>query len=189
MSVLRRGASREKPGSAEARSLLRRFQQVPHGVQHWAQYQALISDVFLFLFGDVLKDPKSESRTFLGTLRRDVTFRNAADAGTWLDWKREHHALSVPIECKNKNKLSYDDLRQAACYLGKKLGTLGILACRKTTTDAVREFLNYFVNNDEKYVLIVNDNMLTDWIRLKDQGEDPTAAIADLYRSFREESQ
>ena len=93
------------------------------------------------------------------------------------------------IECKNQEILDYDNLRQTACYLGKKLGYLGILACRRTTPDKVREILNWFVNNDEKYILVVNDEALIDWIRLKDRGEDPTNAIADLYRSLREGSQ
>ena len=45
------------------------------------------------------------------------------------------------------------------------------------------------VNNDDKYVLVVNDETLIDWVRLKDRGEDPTDAIADLYRSLREGAQ
>ena len=69
------------------------------------------------------------------------------------------------------------------------MGTLAILACRKNSGTDVLELLNWFVNNDEKYILVVNDEALIDWIRLKDRGEDPTNAIADLYRSLREGSQ
>jgi hypothetical protein len=166
---------------------MQRLSQLRPGTQNAVQYQVLIRDVFVFLFGDVLKDPKSESRTFLGTLRRDITFRNAADSGPWSDWKNEHQIHSVLlIECKNKEKLLHDDLRQTACYLGKTMGRLGILACRKTTPDDVREILNWFVNNDDKYILVVNDEALIDWIKLKDRGENPTDAIADLHRSLRE---
>lgn len=32
-----------------------------------------------------------------------------------------------------------------------------LLACRKTTADAAREILNWFVNNDDKYIFVVND--------------------------------
>jgi hypothetical protein len=186
---LRSETGREGPRSKEARSLVRRFSQLEPGARNAAQYQLLVLDAFVFLFGDVLKDPKSESSTFLGTLRRDVTFKNFAETGPWLDWKNEHHILLVLIECKNKEKLSYDDLRQTACYIGRKMGRLGILACRKTTPDDVREMLNWFVNNDDKYVLVVNDDSLIDWIKLKDRGENPTSAIADVYRSLRESSQ
>ena len=186
---LRGRTGRGRPKSNRARLLIRRLSRLRPGTQRGIAFQSLVGEVFAFLFGDVLKDPRSESRTFLGTLRRDVTFRNAANAGPWFDWKNEHHVHSVLIECKNKEELSYDDLRQTACYLGKKLGLLGILVCRKTTADDVREMLNWFVNNDDKYVLILNDDSLVAWIRLKDQGEDPTDVIADLYRSLREESQ
>jgi hypothetical protein len=130
-----------------------------------------------------------ESRTSLGTLRRDVTFSNTANSGPWSDWKHEHHVLSVLIECKNQDTLSYDDLRQTACYLGKIMGYFGILVSRNTTADEVREILNWFVINDNKYVLVVNDQSLIAWIRLKDRDEDPTGALADIHRSLRERAQ
>lgn len=174
------------PISRPARALLRRLSALLSGAQDATGYQILVRDVFMFLFGEVLKEPKLESQTFLGTLRRDVTFRNAAQTGPLFDWKMLHKIDSLLVECKNKDTLSYEDLRQTACYLGKRMGRLAILACRKTTADDTREILNWFVNNDEKYMLVVNDEALVDWVRLKDRGEDPTDAIADLYRSLRE---
>ncbi len=175
--------------SGTARGLLRRLSALRSGTEDAVNYQILVSDAFVFLFGEVLKEPKLESRTFLGTLRRDLTFRNAAQTGPWFDWKSRHNSDSLLLECKNKDKLSYGDLRQTASYLGRTMGRLAILACRKTTLDDTREILNWFVNNDDKYVLVVNDDTLADWIRLKDRAEDPTDAIADLYRSLREGSQ
>jgi len=189
MSKLRGRTGRAGPASREAHSLVRRLSLLQPGTQDAGKYQALVLDAFVFLFGDVLKDSKLESTTFLGTLRRDVTFRNAAHVGPWFDWKNAHGIQSILIECKNKEILSYGDLRQTACYLGRKMGHLGILACRKTTVDGVRKILNWFVNNDDKYVLVVNDDILIEWIKLKDRREDPTAAIADVYRSLRESSQ
>ena len=189
VSKLQGRTGRGGPVSKEAHSLVRRFSLLQPGAQDAVNYQTLVLDAFAFLFGDVLKDAHPESKTLLGTLRRDVTFRNAADAGSWLDWKNAHGNQSILIECKNKEDLSHDDLRQTACYLGRKMGHLGILACRKTTADGVREILNWFVNNDDKYILIVNDDSLVDWIRLKDGGENPTDAIADVYRTLRESSQ
>jgi hypothetical protein len=69
------------------------------------------------------------------------------------------------------------------------MGYLAVLACRKNSGDDVWAMLNWFVNNDEKYLLVVNDEKLVDWIRLKNRGEDPTDAIADLYRTLREGAQ
>jgi len=159
------------------------------GPTHATKYQHCVRDVFTFLFGDMLKEPRLESKTFFGTQRRDVTFRNAADRGPWFDWKTRHETDSLLVECKNKNALNYDDLRQTASYLGKRMGRIAVLACRKNSGDDVWQMLNWFVNNDEKYILVVNDENLVDWIRLKDRGEDPTDAIADLYRSLREGAQ
>jgi hypothetical protein len=175
--------------SRTTRSLLRRLAELGAGQTHAKRYQQWLRDVFTFLFGEILKDPKLESETFLGTQRRDITFRNAAEKGPWFDWKMHHQIDPLLIECKNTERLTYDDLRQTACYLGKRMGRLAILGCRKTRGDDVWEMLNWFVNNDEKYVLVVNDENLIDWIRLKDRGEDPTDAIADLYRSLREGAQ
>ena len=175
--------------SRAARSLLRRQTELQAGATHATGFQHWVRDVFTFLFGDVLKEPKLESKTFYGTQRRDVTFRNAAEKGPWLDWKIQHRIDSLLVECKNKKSLSYDDLRQTASYLGKHMGRVGILASRKSCGDDVWKMLNWFVNNDEKYLLVVNDENLIDWIRLKDRGEDPTDAIADLYRSLREGAQ
>jgi len=172
--------------SRTARALLIRPVEFRTGPKDATRYQIWLGDVFTFLFGEFLKEPKLESKTFLGTQRRDTTFRNAAEKGPWFDWKMEHKIHSLLIECKNKETLKYHDVRQTACYLGKTMGRLGILACRKTTPDDLREILTYFVNNDDKYILVLNDETLFDWIRLKDRGGDPTAAIADLYRSLRE---
>lgn len=175
--------------SRQARSLLRRIAALPSGTSHAAKYQAWVRDVFAFLFGDVLKEPKLESKTFFDTLRRDITFRNAAESGPWFDWKMNYKIDPVLIECKNKDRLTYGDFRQTASYLGKRMGYLGILACRKTASGDEERILNWFVGNDEKYVLVVNDETLTDWIRLKDRGGDVTAAIASVYRSLREGAQ
>jgi hypothetical protein len=172
--------------STHARELLRRMSEISSGPTEASKYQCFVRDAFIFLFGDLLKEPKLESKTMLGTLRRDITFRNAASAGPWLDWKSAHENHGILVECKNKENLSYHDLRQTACYLGKRMGRLAILACRRTTADDVREMLNWFVNNDEKYLLVVDDQTLADWIRLKDRGEDPSDAIGDLYRTLRE---
>jgi hypothetical protein len=185
-SRLRNGTRSPHPASKAAQSLVRRFSQLQPGIRDATAYQTLTLDVFSFVFGDFLKDPRPQSATIFGTLRRDVTFRNAADSGPWADWKSRHGIESLLIECKNQAELSYGDLRQTACYLGKTMGRLGVLACRKTTADDVREMLIWFVNNDEKYILVVNDETLIDWIRLKDGSGDPTAAIADLCRSLRE---
>jgi hypothetical protein len=175
--------------SRAARSLLGRLAALRAGSKDATGYQHWVRDVFTFLFGDILKEPKLESRTFMGTLRRDITFRNAAEKGAWSDWKLKYHVDPLLIECKNTDTLTYDDLRQTAAYLGKRMGYLAVLACRKNSGDDVWEMLNWFVNNDEKYVLVVNDENLIDWIRLKDRGEDPTDAIADLYRTIREGAQ
>jgi hypothetical protein len=82
---LQSGSAPEGQMSVHAQSLVHRCKELRSGAQHATRYQALIRDVFMFLFGGVLKDPKSESKTFFGTLRRDVTFRNAADDGPWCD--------------------------------------------------------------------------------------------------------
>lgn len=186
LARLRSGIQPVPKTSRTARALLRRVAELRAGPTHATRYQHWVRDVFTFLFGDVLKEPKLESKTFFGTLRRDVTFRNAAEKGPWFDLKIRHEAHSLLVECKNKDTLTYGDVRQTACYLGKIMGRLGVLACRRTTPDDLREILTWFVNNDDKYILVVNDETLFDWIRLKDRGGDPTAAIADLYRSLRE---
>jgi hypothetical protein len=189
LARLRSGIRPVPKASRIARSLLRRLAELRAGTAHATSYQRWLRDVFTFLFGEVLKEPKLESRTFFGTLRRDITFRNAAEKGPWSDWKLQYQIDPLLIECKNTDTLTYDDLRQTTSYLGKRMGRLAILACRKNSGDDVWEMLNWFVNNDEKYVLVVNDQNLIDWIRLKDRGEDPTDSIADLYRSLREGAQ
>jgi len=186
LTQLRSGNQPVPNASRAARSLLRTLAELQPGRANATKYQHWVRDVFMFLFGDVLKEPRLESRTLSGTLRRDITFRNAAEKGPWFDWKLQYQIEPLVIECKNTETLMYDDLRQTASYLGKRMGHLAILACRKNSGNDVSEMLNVLVTNDEKYVLVVNDDNLIDWIRLKDSGEDPTDAVADLYRSLRE---
>jgi hypothetical protein len=82
LKKLQPGSAVEGRMSSYARSLVRRFKEVRPGPQHARKYQVLVRDVFAFLFGDVLKDPKLESKTIYGTLRRDVMFSNAAEVGS-----------------------------------------------------------------------------------------------------------
>lgn len=189
LARLRSGAEPSLVRSRDARALLRRLGELRPGQDHATRFQHWVRDVFTFLFGSQLKEPKLESKTFFGTMRRDITFRNAATGGSWFDWKMQYQIDPVLIECKNTDALSYDDLRQTASYLGKRMGRVAILVCRKTKGEDVWDMLNWFVNNDDKWVLVVNDQNLLDWIRIKDRGEDPTNAIADLYRSLREGAQ
>jgi hypothetical protein len=189
LARLHSGIQPSRPTSSAARTLLRRLGELRAGPDDATRYQHWVRDVFTFLFGEHLQEPKLESKTFFGTQRRDITFKNAAEKGSWFDWKMHYHIDPVLIECKNTETLSYDDLRQTASYLGKRMGRVAVLVCRKTAGEDVWEMLNWFVNNDEKWVLVVNDENLVDWIRLKDRGEDPTDAIADLYRSLREGAQ
>jgi hypothetical protein len=77
LATLRSGSQPVPTTSGAARALLRRPVELRAGLTHATIYQHWLPDVFTFLFGDVLKDPKLESKTFLGTQRRDVTFRNA----------------------------------------------------------------------------------------------------------------
>ena len=149
LARLRSGILPASKTSRAARSLLRRMAELRAGLTHATRYQHWVRDVFTFLFGDVLKEPRLESRTFFGTQRRDITFRNAAERGPWFDWKTRHETHSLLVECKNKNVLTYDDLRQTASYLGKRMGRTAVLACRKNSGDDVWEMLNWFVNNDE----------------------------------------
>ena len=78
LARLRSGSNQPQKTSRAARSLLRRLAELRPGTSHATSYQHWVRDVFTFLFGDVLKEPKLESKTFFGTQRRDVTFRNAA---------------------------------------------------------------------------------------------------------------
>jgi len=86
-----RNGSRPIPlTSPAAKSLLRRIARLGPGTAHAAKYQHWVRDVFTFLFGEVLKEPKVEVKTFFDTLRRDITFRNAAERGPWFDWKLQY---------------------------------------------------------------------------------------------------
>src|SRR2546427_7135389 len=78
---LRNVARPALPTSPTARSLLLRLRQLRSGTANAIKYQHWVRDVMTFLFGESLKEPKLESNTFLGTQRRDITFRNAAEKG------------------------------------------------------------------------------------------------------------
>src|SRR6185436_11342389 len=102
------GTRPTRPTSGVARALLRRLGELRAGQNHATRYQHWVRDVFTFLFGEHLKEPKLEVKTFFGTQRRDITFRNAAGSGSWFDWKIQYQIDPVLIECKNTESLSYD---------------------------------------------------------------------------------
>ena len=81
------GHNKVKRSSRTARPLLNRIAELRAGMADAKRYQHWLRDVFTFLFGEVLKEPKLESKTFFGTQRRDITFRNAAEVNTLVHWK------------------------------------------------------------------------------------------------------
>lgn len=174
----------------EGRRLLAKLQKIPTGQEGADNYRDWVRDIFVYLFSKDLEKPSTEVRTWLGTQRRDVTFAVKNHDSPWREWKRNYGVpASIVVECKNKAKLNPVDIRQLACYLGKKMGRFGIMVTRKSTIDDLRDHLNWFENNDDKCILVFNDDALKDWITMKARERDPTEAVVDLHRALAEASQ
>lgn len=85
-----------------------------------------------------------------GSARRDIVGTNMATEGFWRRIREDYSSRQIIFEVKNFEKMSVNEYRQCASYLGNEYGRFAFLICRDTQKElskggemeAFREFYN-----------------------------------------------
>lgn len=172
----------------EANRLKRELEQITPGTAHAYRYQHTVLEILNHLFSPELIDGEIEVKTVDGTERRDIIFTNDSDQSFWNYVRQEHSAFLIMFETKNTSSLETAHFNQTATYLGDRLGRLGFIVTRNSTT-SVNQKKAFSIYNDSqprKIILVLSDQDLIEMLDMKCRGQNPMRFIQKNYRHFRQ---
>lgn len=159
-------------------------------------YEEICYKIINFLFCEnennenILDKPEKQVTNDNGYKRRDVICQNHAKQGFWHEVYREYKGHIIVFDAKNYGKeIDGDPVREIGKYLQPNgLGMFGVLICRKLPDGAKRiiesnkKIPSAIVAQKElwsenRLILLIDDEDLSDMIKLKIAGDDPTKLL------------
>lgn len=143
------------------------------GIKDAEHYHRLASLIVNRIFNDSLRNMELKQETQRSTKIIDTVYRNSAEKGFFHSLQSSFNIKCpyIIMEAKNYN---YDpenpEFDQLSGRLNKVIGKFGILVCRKIEdkTAMMKKCEGYL--DDEKYVVTLTDNDLTELLDLRDEG-------------------
>jgi len=157
------------------------LEDIRPGAEDAKAYEQWVFDMLCRCFAGQLTHPERESKTVDGTERRDIIFLNTASHEFWRMVRQHHAATHIVFECKNTRRLKLEHVNQLAGYLGRPLGNFGVIVSRLPPGRNLQRKAIAAFNHDDKVVLFLSDEDLTEMARLQTQGGDPTEVIERKY--------
>lgn len=165
--------------------LSEKLSKIPSGNDGATSYHRLCIDILNTLFYPDLSMFEKEAEIDEGRKRIDIIAANTSHCGFFFDicMKYQLRAPKIIIECKNySSDIENPELDQLAGRLGSKRGVFGILLCRQIEDKEVLiKRLRDYVNNDNKYMIVLEDSDLVSLLEYKAQ--DNEQAIQDFLYS------
>jgi hypothetical protein len=175
----RRDTSYDRHLVVESNRLASLLTSLEPGRTNWGQYQALVADIFPFLFEEewVLQD--TQVTTIDGVDRMDIVALIEADQGFWA---RINHAYGpvVTIEAKNSKKVTKADFEQLSTYLNDKGRGFGMLVKRGIVTPEEQRLTHRFCSRDT-FILVLGDADVLEMLERRKEGESPKLRVRDAY--------
>lgn len=145
--------------------------------------------IFNFLFRGELGEGQAQARTEPGDDGieiRDLVFSNKADSGFWNDLKNKYSATEIVVDCKNKDAITREDIRQLYCYLKPALGFWGFIVCRSPPSEAIRAFNRTLYKNfsQQRGVLILCDDDVRRMVEIATRGKSPSTYLHERMSEF-----
>jgi hypothetical protein len=184
-------ASRSKPRritpASKARVYKRDLVHTPRGRGSWADYQALVANVFEYLFCPPLGQPKYEFADRENKNRRDLIFENACDSGDWGLFRNTYDAHYVVVDAKNySGALTKRAVLDIAYYLKSYgCGLFAILASRKGAAAAAEHAIREQWIASGKMIVPLSDEDVVEMLDVKGKGGQPEAMIRNKIAEFR----
>lgn len=168
-------------------TLITRLRDCRPGFVDWQVYQKLIGEIISALFCPPL-DPLVEQNADANYAnRRDFIIPNYSDYGYWPYLRNRYYAEFITVDAKNSAKtISKEDILQVAHYLKSKgTGLFGLVFSRFGVDESGIIHLRDIWQNENKMIIVMNDNDIEQMLLLKQDNSDPCQVIINLIQNFR----
>lgn len=176
---------------SEGDGLVARLETLPPGLEHYEEYQNLCVETLQFLFAQSFRRfvVRTQVRTVEGHEIRDALIPNRPLKEFWRRVLQEFGANNILFEFKNLSEpITKDEVEQVRTYVSnnpKRIGKFAILISRRTASEsALTARLKAYDKPPECLILLVDDKLLINMIRAKDQADAPESVLEDLKEEF-----
>jgi len=161
----------------EGNQLIKRLESCTKGKLSWPEYESIGIDIFKFLFASDFHTYMAEEQAEneLKNHRRDLLVNNnfRDPSSFWSQMKADFNARVIIVEFKNySKKLNSTTLFSTTKYTKKGVGNFAIVFSRKGIDATALKEQKELYDND-KLLLVLNDDELTEMIREKIVGKSP----------------
>lgn len=139
------------------------------------EFHKISYDNLIYLFGNRVSKPNSETKINNGRKRIDITFTNN-NQGFFRKLNEVNHIFcpKIMIECKNyTSEISNPEIDQLQGRLNNKRGMFGILFCRSINNK--KDLLNRckdVMNDGKGYIVVLDDNDIIILLNFKENGDE-----------------
>lgn len=177
----------------EVNDFIQRLDACPLGRAGWSQFEDLCTEILNFLFVPPLTAATRQGRTYSGVNRRDaiipnrnITPNTVANSKNWHHLYLELDARMILFEFKNydRTEIGHEEVNQTRNYMNGAMGRLSIMICSNVPNDSAHRQRNTVYNQDQKVILFITKEQLTEMLLIKDRNEDPSDLIMDLLERF-----
>lgn len=179
-------------------SLIESLKALPSGKRHAKTYETICRDVIDHLFGEDLKDVRSQQRTSDGLDIYDLVYRVSPKHPFWLTLTRDFRARVVLFECKNYGKsigamqvftteryLSASALRPVCFVLSRKPPHRHAIRAASSAMRETGKLLVFLSDEDLIQMLRAKDAQLRDGGSPAEmQANDPTEILDQTIYDF-----
>lgn len=176
---------------SEGDLLVRRLKALPAGPEYYEEYQNLCVEILQFLFAQSFRRfvVRTQVRTIGGHEIRDALVPNRPLKEFWRRVLQEFGANNILFEFKNLSEpVTKDEVEQVRTYISnnpRRIGRFGILISRYPPSEsALTARLKAYDNPPECLILLVDDKLLINMIRAKEQVDAPESVLEDLKEEF-----
>jgi len=176
---------------SEGDRLIHRLKSLPPGREFYAEYQRLCAEILEFLFADSFRRfaVREQVRTAGGHEVRDALVPNRPLRALWHHLLQEFGANNILFEFKNLaepvRKSHVEQLRTYISNNVKRIGRFGILVSRRPPSRSARTArLKAYDSAPECLIIMVDDRLVENMIRGKEQADDPESVLEDLKEAF-----
>ena len=140
------------------------------------QFHKIAFDNLIYIFGNRLSNPQSETAINEGRKRIDIVFNNTDKKGFFhnLSTKHQLKCPKIIVECKNYgSELANPEVDQINGRLNSQRGRFGILVCRKISDKS--KLLNRckdLLKDNGNYVIALEDADIYKLLDLKDKNDE-----------------
>ena len=155
------------------------------GQEHWREFEEICIEVLNKVFVPPLECVKAQARTESGLERRDAMLPLLGAKDGWEQISQKYDAHFLLCEFKNYvNPIHKDEVDQAANYLKKHVGRLGIIFSRLPPSPSALDAKRSIYADSRKLILFFEDKRLIEFLKLKEAGQNPLGLIYDAINEF-----